>query len=663
MKRIELILNGVSVPLENPADLGLRINTILSDSNNIDARGGTFTYTIRLPWTNELAKALGGGFDLQAIDTFNKGQPDRVEVFIDSVRELSGLFRIRETDRDRVSGEIYSDDISWVQQVEGKSLREIASYAPLPFDPFSTTEGLPYYIASAPGREPIAFPLNAYGLFPWPEGSETGQDSIVHLFDWDDWMPSFHYLTIIRNIFADIGWSAKGSIFQDGEVNSLVMPYTGEGKFIWNWGRHGRFYWNVSAGDIDNPFGYVRYTNIGIRYRMRDRYGVRVIMRNLGIFPNLRVRHYDAREGSADSTLKSVALGIMTQQPGNVFVFDSELSYESTQFEIGDILVIDCVDSLSGGFFPNLEDWPAIALTGLVVEVRPDAPQKIDVAANLPDIGQKEFVKSFVSLFNLFFDADPDSRTITFYGQGQFYREPEYAVDISPICDAAEAKKIPAPVLKRLRFEHTRDEADALTEGSQQRYNHLVVNRTLNAAGENLVQSLFSPTASRQFQGGFTTPQGELYSYNVDLATISDTESLNTPNKKVVWQYGYVPRLLALLPPQVFSGAGIVRQIPIGQGGIDPSGQPLPPVTVDLSTAEFPEWLYWKALYEKHYRTRANPRGHLLTVSASLTPDIARRLRERWNVELAGETYRLVSMDSYDPLGNNETVLKLEKVV
>lgn len=777
MRRLELFINDILIPLETQKDLGLRVNTLVSDASNIDARGGTFTYTIKIPWTIQLGKALGGGFDLQRIDVFNKGYNHRAEIFIDSERELAGLFRIRSQDNDYVQGEIYSDDIAWAQQISGKSLQEITSFPDVEFVPFEE-KGFNFYITQMrdnPGAYPITFALNAYGVFPNPSSTDETVDNIVYPFYFDDFVPSFHYLTIVRKIFEDIGWNAKGKIFQETRIKNLIMPYIGDDIFLWNWSQLAWAKWVRATNTITKANEAVELTvdSYYATYRVLAKTDIIITLTYIAgatSASSLIATLYDADESEikaiyqydppanttgitieksyinptisytdsyggetsyVDIVLRAYnSSHVLTPITGRVYVrvygtdnsstfdylqyvdfnnesevvfrygeriqetrynefgqqtYNYQASFDPVDTPVSDVLVKQIIipaEDLDVGDVIKINEQIGIDIqswVGAVLDIKPDTSDYLPIAANLPDIDQKEFIKTFMIQFNLFVDANPDTKTITFYSQGDFYKELDFVVDLDNVTDALKATQEAITILKRIYFLYTKDTDDYLTASNQDTYNYTVKSDLLQASGESTVQSLFSPSGSKDFIVNGLNRTGSEITQTVPLVVISDQDGLETYNKDVIWRYNYVPRLLewkgiVSIPDTtdplsgnpydllvVVEGAALARPVSSPGSGVVVDDSEYGRIYV--ARAEFSEWLWWKNLYTDYYKTRQNVRGHTISVSVSLTRKQARLIRDRYNIRLGNEVYRLVNIDAYDPLGLSETTLKLEKVV
>ena len=635
MRRQELYINGELVDLPGENALPVRLKTIVTDSNNPDARGGTFTYTIRIPLTSRNAQVFEHIDDLQVIDTFNRGYHYVVDYFVDSFLELSGRLVVRGVAPDGyVEGEIYSDDIAWATQIDDKSLRDIKSLGSIPFTGVLGTYTFNHYLGLDIDATPLQFPMVSYGNYFYGLAAEGVVSNQVYEQAFDDFPPSVYYLRVFKAIFQDIGWTVKGKIFDDPELRTYVLPYVGQQAYRWNWRTMGyaswKYYDNLTPVEVYQNFSLAYQggaTAADNRYvaKTRARY---VVTYTYEINPSFGgdttgeafIEAYDA---VGDTTLLVVTTGTVPLTEGSLvgtLTMDIDL-------EVGQVIRTGIATDTGTGF-------------GTTIVTLPDEDTDINVAINLPDMNQKVFVKSLISFYNLFFDANPETKTINFYQEPDYYKEPDFVVPLDQVVDASKAVKRPPKVFRRMDYMYTLDGDDALTKANPDFANLRISNNSPAAQGQALVSVPFAPTAYRDY---IPQPVGNS-DYRLSLPTIADRDALDTPLAEVDWRFNYTPRIIKYLGPTntTFLINGQVSNIGL---------------------SEFPVALHWKTLYTKYYGRPQNARGHLLEVSGILHRDQYARLRQKWNVLLAGEIYRLESCDGYDPLQNEEAKLVLIKQV
>jgi hypothetical protein len=195
---------------------------------------------------------------------------------------IEGNFRISQITETTIDGNIIGTEVSWVELLKGRSLRDIT----LPPVRYSGVRGTNrndwpgtieantvalHELWDAPRSErPYCMPLVAYGNFPAPPGSglhpfqeaypglqlsdaaglEQGNiilNTEANPLSWARFRPACYMLEVVRAIFDGVGIPVQGEFFSRGgryaDYTELVVPFTGKGDGTWNWGILAQYAW------------------------------------------------------------------------------------------------------------------------------------------------------------------------------------------------------------------------------------------------------------------------------------------------------------------------------------------------------------------------------------------------------------------------------------
>ena len=607
----------------------IRLNKVVRDVQNINRRGGTFSFTINLPISRANRAIFDQAQGLQVTGKFASRETyDALLQGPNGELLLDGTFRLSDI-TDTFNGVLYSSNIFFAQLIGDKTLRDIKSFDIAPFDPFNATNGIEWYLDRDIDQVDIQFPLVAYGNFFDGGAADNYRSNEITQIAVDDWLPSVYYLTVVKKIFADIGFTVSGEVFDDPEIKKWVMPFTGE-----------RFAFGALGGarlthgeQLIDPFNSVtqELNKYFFTCKSDDTYH---------IFHEFRFTNYDSAPDADVSiivyepdgiTVKlTVAEGsytIVTSGNTKTFTYDADLGALNT----GDIIEI-YAEPVGFGTPPNIDniygeqDWE-VTIVG--------QPQGIDPAKNLPEINQKDFIGDFITFFNQFFEVK--DKHIYFFTENDYQAPQGQNVDISNYVDLSKGVKIRRDeVYRERRWEYSNQEDDDLLSETPDLGNHSIIDlRVVNTKVKTYTVG-FSATVNRDYE--IQAPSV----VTVSLPVIS--RNYNEPLNEVQWEFDHTPR--------------IIKYLGKGTEQIDVQGN-----NVLIGRGQFTNDQHFSELVDKYYNVIQNVKGNVIEVFAHLPPWVVVKLEQRYRVVLNGDSYALSSFTEYDPSRVRPAKLTLIKEV
>ncbi|GAB2542348.1 hypothetical protein [Rufibacter soli] len=702
MEEVKLYINDTLVDL--PADLArqLRVSKGGADVADMESRSGDHSYTLVLPPTRVNEKVFKNRTDAQTTGKFFAPTPFRARLEVGGREILAGVWRLTGV-KGGYEGKILSDEVDLFSQIGEKTLRQLTAFTPWVYQGKHSFVGL---LPATAATSDVCLPLVAYGNFFAPEkeeGVDIPASAQIHApLELDDYLPGFFFTPILKNIFASVGWQAQGEPLEDPFFAQLFLPYTGEG-FGWNWGELLKL---KASAALTNNTSEADRQNEGLQLMGFDTEAGKVyfyqVLSPLDSYnPAQRYRQWDqlltpvevyaARvEASYNVTFKITSLQATyrSTDPGGIWL-DLQLvrvpvGYNrETLLEHCEVLASKRLTKGANGAFtlsapyalaqegdlifpilrvtephPSATGLPVLdyALTGMEFTVTPDeqaGPLAVDIAANLPEWNAKDFVKAFVAMGNLRFQADPLRKVLTFYYHERYELPADFALDLSGLADIQRSEYLPATTARRFGFRYAEDSSDAWLAMEKEFGNYSVESGNANAVGEQVLPLPFAATRTRVFQvmDSLGTKVGD-----ITLPCLASQDQLEAPLNTVAWAHGYLPRLLRYegLSPvgHVVPLAFLPQRTSLGYG--------------EASFARFGQsstrGLSWEELYQRHYVGYVTQvsKGHLLKNTFALDADLYQRLHPARPILFGGILHRLNKIQGFaiaDPQAKAEIEL------
>lgn len=242
MRAIFLSILGLPVDLPTVTKGLIRLTQARSALAELSGRNGEYSWAMTLPATRDNARIFGvSALHSLGLDKFRT---------VDFPFELrcdgeifTGIFRLTSM-RNGYTGNLIGSAYSWANEIGDKKLTDLklgkVTYNGAQLESFFELDC---------DSSDIQFPLLSFGnfyapprLIQQPDGSEEEQSLPAQaLIDYplsvDDYAPSVYYRNVLRQIFADIGWSLTGRVLDESRWReTLIAPAGADLAQAWPWG-------------------------------------------------------------------------------------------------------------------------------------------------------------------------------------------------------------------------------------------------------------------------------------------------------------------------------------------------------------------------------------------------------------------------------------------
>lgn len=335
---------------------------------------------------------------------------------------------------------------------------------------------------------------------------------------------------------------------------------------------------------------------------------------------------------------------------------------------------------------------------------------EIDVARNLPDITAKDFMTSFIRMFNLNFSVDVSTRTINFRYERNKNLNRANVVDLTDYIDAETIEFRPVRQPKELNIGYTNDDKDRLLTGQnitctgEQRVSLDYANIKLTSDSiyaENVKDIRTGFSATKFVRGMFQTvdittntpffisnyndPDGNPFrqglnygfpntatNFSWDIPSIQSLESFN--QKRVgdlEYDWSYAPRLLYFIgvpqPNQYFLVGAPGDLVLIMQTNFwkKPTACTFAGENASLfGPGTYPSLRFDTRLYEELFNNQVEvwKNGYVLSAKIHLNSRLWQSLQGSQRVIVNGDVFRLMTIEDYDVTGMNPSTITLLKL-
>lgn len=276
----------------------------------------------------------------------------------------------------------------------------------------------------------------------------------------------------------------------------------------------------------------------------------------------------------------------------------------------------------------------------------------LNLAKNLPDIGQLDYVKSWINRYNLFINTDFKDKKVTFETYNNYFLPNDFTYDLSGKFNNNfyEPKSEPVILPKIIQLFYNNDSSDALVSKDFNYGSVRIQNDNIYCEGQKDISNLFSSTKLREFK--FI----EMNSYvNLNLPSICDTDRfLFSDLTQVELDYTNSPRILKLTGEYQKNNEGSA-EIVIPVNGVD----------IKILTSIFEEndpnklsLSYYGdyGLYNKFFERYLNEisDSYIITMDCYITPTDWQNLTQNVPVIINGQAYIIYKIRNYDPLNNGK---------
>jgi hypothetical protein len=331
----------------------------------------------------------------------------------------------------------------------------------------------------------------------------------------------------------------------------------------------------------------------------------------------------------------------------------------------------------------------------------------IDIARNLPDITAKDFITSFIRLFNLNFTVDNSTRTINFRFNNS-KKLSKSVVDLTDYIDAETIEFRPVRQPKELLIGYTNDEKDRLLTmpnvncNNQKKIsldyaNVRLTNNNIYTNGVKDVRTSFS--ATKFVRGRFQTvnvtanpptfvstyndPNGNPFWIGLNYGAtnaidnfywdIPSIQSLESFNQKRVgdleYSWDYASRLLYFIgvpqPNQYFLVGAPFDTITQTNFWKKPTACTFAGENSSLfGSGTYPSLRFDHRLYEEMFNNQLEvwKNGYILSAKIYLNSRLWELLQGSQRIVVNGDVFQLMTIEDYDITGNNPSTITLLKL-
>ena len=285
----------------------------------------------------------------------------------------------------------------------------------------------------------------------------------------------------------------------------------------------------------------------------------------------------------------------------------------------------------------------------------------LNLANNLPDIGQLDYVKSFLNRYGCYINVDYKDKTINFEPYDSYFLGNDFAIDITNISDNNffEPDTEPVKLPKNIFFKWNNDRTDALLKQDLEYGNVQISSDNVYNEGDKQVQLLFSATKYRDFDlyaPGFTVSAA-----TISLPSISSEENYsNADLSGITWSFAYAPRLLKLTGDYArdINNNLIMTQV----GGYNSK------ILLTEFRNETPGKLSLdysgdNGLYSNYFERFYSEIGdsYIINLNCKISPEIFEKMQCNTPLILNGQSYFLNSIKNYNVFSTKPTKLSIIK--
>jgi len=321
------------------------------------------------------------------------------------------------------------------------------------------------------------------------------------------------------------------------------------------------------------------------------------------------------------------------------------------------------------------------------------------IAKNLPNVKQIDFIKSLITMFNLYFTVDINSKIIFLEKRDNWYLNPSVALDLTSLCDirSSNIEQIEIPYI--YDFKYKDDSKDYLKELDNELYNYRCKTISSNKEIEE-VNVIFTDTRSKKFflvrndnkanPPNWTTQELEDPRFSIineiEMPFIGDEfhhdsvqfDKIDPIDKTIIekfktWKYNNNIRILKVanshydLEATPLVGRGWLTTMFLDQEFIFQMEDIPRAVFVEEDNTYLNDYqldsLDWESLYNKNwYNFILNQqRSERLVLNAEIDFNVYNMLAANRLIKIEGNYYYLEKFSGYNVINNEMTQLSLIK--
>lgn len=550
----EIIFSGGTIDI---FDNQIALTFSLSDVRNFNDRYSTFSKTIKLPGTKNNNNVFENIFEIAA-DMYgnisfdpNKRLP--VQILVDTIVQANGYIQLKKIIKNNDDGSInyqiqfYGLNSTLIKSIEDLYISDLDFSE---YDHCFSMENIRHSWTASTENGGFVYPMIDYGML----SNNVNIFSSIYNIVWNwfvaDYRPAIYIKTILDKIFTNQGMSYTSNFFNSEFFKKLIIPF-GNAKFMHNqdWcdTQHFKAYQNqnyyltklannTSVGfhlyfpDVTSPGGFTSYSDCANNHLTY--YGGTLIGNGFGLYDVRQAGQYSfyaqalcTTTGTAPDVVTSVlAIEVKNLYNGSNYEIVGSASNQAavafTQVLSAQTPVLFLVPGDQVTCWYYLSGQTNNTVVGTVVASPADTFFKTthisdcevtlgeyySLNDNLPqNIKQTDFIKSLVTMFNLYIEPDPNY-------QGNYIIEPWSSFYSGTTQDWTNKLDISQPVEvsvlsniqpKQINLSYTPDnndhylndyfEENKITYGEK-----IILNDNVFSDEKKYFEVLFSPTVIRQ---------------------------------------------------------------------------------------------------------------------------------------------------------------------
>ena len=286
-------------------------------------------------------------------------------------------------------------------------------------------------------------------------------------------------------------------------------------------------------------------------------------------------------------------------------------------------------------------------------------PFDLHPAQLLPDISAKEYIKAFITKFNLWFSTN--GKTISFFDFDTFFRPDLNAVNIDEVGNILASDISPMQSNSRVEFNYQDDKEDRIISGTDIG-NETVISKNVYSQGDKTIKSIFAIT-SFLFAGDIVAGK----TFKIPIIQTSDTLEQDPTTAAFITEFA--PRLLQWVGVLSGSSFPMIKQsgtVAVSVGLNTFNGSPPAPEFIstgfNLNYNNSPGladgivkryWVGFLSLLD---------RSHSIEIKAIIPPALYRAMQIDTPIIFDSEIWYLSEINGYNPLDGGATITLIKKV-
>lgn len=520
MKDAKIFIGGEQVDLFDRDKLRLALTYSIADINKIDTRSSGTSKTITVPGTHNNDLIFGFGADINSADALDQNERRAAYIEVGGTVLLRGFAKINKNiikNKDNIHQHqfvIIGDNGDWKEKLSEKNVNELD---------YSDQDHV-YNKANIDASETVSadrdyvYPLINYGEVLG--GHPIAGDFDIHDVLIEDRYPALNIKALFDRMFRAIGYKIDSSFLNSDIFKKKYTPFTNELFKHPNNFKDDNLFRVGMLLDITHDTSFSMPTNVKHIQFDNETGGFFDTGNNYDGTTFEYVVHENSKQNF------KYQAEILIPSGGEI---ELDVYINGVLFKIGDIITIEAnkttiVKAETGFIEVNKNDrisifWTAASNVAEIITLKKENTifsndisleifrnGNVEFNDNLPDINQLDYVKGIKDLFNLYFLADVNTRTVFIEPRDQFYKS--RAIDWTDKLDDKKDEEITYlndKLKKEITYQYENDSNDGWVNEIEKEGDIIVASQEITnpnkfVKGEQRAgTNLFAPTIMRPF--------------------------------------------------------------------------------------------------------------------------------------------------------------------